>query len=103
MEVFIKKLRMQFLSFISCLLIEHLLKMKSGLLSCLFFFLAASTSLAQIRKVDSVLNQYNKCKIDTAKIDVLLDNSGFLIDADSKRLVDYAEAALKIAKKIDFR
>ena len=101
MEVFIKKLRMQFLSFISFLLIEHLLKMKSGLLSCLFFFLAASTSLAQIRKVDSVLNQYNKCKIDTAKIDVLLDNSGFLIDADSKRLVDYAEAALKIAKKID--
>ncbi len=75
--------------------------MKIGLLFCLLFLLADSTSLAQVRKVDSVLNQYNKCKVDTSKIDILLDNSGLLIDADAKRLISYSEDALKIAQNID--
>ena len=85
------------------LLIDHFKKitMKIGLLFCLLFLLADSTSLAQVRKVDSVLNQYNKCKVDTSKIDILLDNSGLLIDADAKRLISYSEDALKIAQNID--
>ncbi len=75
--------------------------MKICLLFFFFFLLADTISLSQVGKVDSILNQYDKCKIDTTKIDILLNNSDFLIDADSKRLIEYCELALKITQKND--
>ncbi len=75
--------------------------MKICLLFCFFFFLTYSISFSQIGKVDSVINLYQKCKVDTAKIDFLLKNAELLIDADSKKLIYYGEDALKIAQKLD--
>jgi len=69
------------------------------ILTILFLF-QFTASFSQQKLIDSFLNEYNKSKVDTAKIDIVLKVSEPLSDMSPEKSIYYGKSALKIAQNI---
>jgi len=70
----------------------------------LFFivlFVKATVSFSQDRLMDSIADAFSKCKVDTAKIDIILSEYAYLSDSKPIKAIEYGKAALKIAQAIN--
>ena len=66
----------------------------------ILLLLQATISFSQQRMVDSCLKEFDKCKIDTDQIDIILKISDALYDNNPEKAIVYGKAALKIAQGI---
>ena len=57
-------------------------------------------SFAQNKEVDSILVKYNKCKVDSTKIDLLIAAADIYLNTDPANAIFYSKAALKTAQEI---
>jgi signal transduction histidine kinase len=51
--------------------------------------------------MDSIAEAFGKCKVDTAKIDIILSEYAYLSDSKPIKAIEYGKAALKIAQAIN--
>ena len=57
----------------------------------------------QSKFTDTLWTVYNNCKVDTAKIDMIIQASDYLRDAKPDAAIEFGKAALEVAKKIEDR
>ena len=62
-----------------------------------FLSLFVSISFAQQKSADTLLMEYNKCKVDTLKIDLSLKYANAIINTDPEKAIYYGKKALKSA------
>ncbi len=64
----------------------------------LILSLFVSISFAQQKSADSLLIEYNKCTVDTTKIDLLLRYANSTIGEDPRKSISYGKMCLKMAQ-----
>ena len=69
-------------------------------LLALLFLLQVNIAFSQQLQTDSLLNLYTCSKVDSTKIDLLLQASDAIIDFNPKKAVQFGETALKKAQDI---
>ena len=67
----------------------------------LLLLLITNYTFSQTRVTDSLVKAFNKCKVDTERIDNLIATAKAYNEINPKRSIDYGKAALKIAQNIN--
>ena len=62
--------------------------------------LLAANSFSQQTFKDSLLAQYNKCTVDTTKMDIIINAGDYLSNSNPDLAINYGKDALKLAEKI---
>jgi len=75
-----------------------MVNLKSLLFIILLFLV--TNSFAEKRVADSLFNEYNKCKVDSSKVDLALAYANSIIGTDPKKAIYYSKNALTIAHNI---
>lgn len=67
----------------------------------IFLSLIASQSFADKRTADSLLLEFNKCRVDSTKVDLALAYANSVIGTDPDKAICFSKTALKIAYNIN--
>ncbi len=76
-----------------------MLNSKSVLFIILLFL--ATHSFAEKRMADSLLHEYDNCKVDSSKVDLALAYANSIIGTDPKKAIYFSKTALTIAHNIN--